>query len=65
MVIEMAPSPRNAPSLKQLAFVIVSSILIGAITVTATWKGAPSHALNIGVTVQFTVTSVVPVFINV
>ena len=49
MVIEMAPFPRYGKSLKQLAFIITSSILIAGFTVTATWKGIPSHVLNIGV----------------
>ena len=51
MFVSMAPFPRNVPSSKQVALVIVAVTFIGAVTVTATWKGAPSQPLCVGVTV--------------
>ena len=51
MLISMAPFPRNVPSSKQVALVIIAVTSIGAVTVTATWKVAPSQPFSVGVTV--------------
>jgi hypothetical protein len=51
MLISISPFPRNAPSSKQVALVIVAVTLIGAVTVTVTSKGVPKQPLCVGVTV--------------
>ena len=45
MFVEMAPFPRNVPSSKQVAFVIVAVTFIGAVTLTVTSKGVPKQPL--------------------